>query len=82
MACTCDGYPAIPDDHTDKAADALCKILKDHEARGEMGCFDRPTLKWWKEHKKRDAQKVKEDLSRDREARLEKAIQELRKTFK
>lgn len=64
MPCTCDGYPEPPrNDHNGPAADALCKVLQDHEARGEMGCFDAPTLAWWKEHKKRDLARVKKDLA-------------------
>jgi hypothetical protein len=58
MPCTCDGYPDIPDYHKGPAADALCKVMKEHEARGEMGCFDAATLEWWEEHKRRDAEKA------------------------
>lgn len=70
MPCTCDGYPAPePDTHNGPLAEALCKVLQDHEARGEMGCFDAPTLAWWEEHKERDRKRIKQDL---REARQRK----------
>lgn len=65
MPCTCDGYPEPPrDDHNGPAADALCKVLQEHEARGEMGCFDAKTLAWWEEHKARDRARLQQDMSR------------------
>jgi ABC-type cobalamin/Fe3+-siderophores transport system ATPase subunit len=45
-------------------AEALCKVLQEHEARGEMSCFDASTLAWWEEHKARDRMRVAEDLRR------------------
>lgn len=63
MPCTCDDYPAPePDIHNGPLADALCKVLQDHAARGEMECFDAPTLAWWEEHKKRDRERVRQDI--------------------
>lgn len=63
MPCTCYGYPdPEPDIHSGSLADALCKVLQEHEARGEMGCFDEATLKWWEDHKERDRARVEEDL--------------------
>jgi hypothetical protein len=70
MPCTCDGYPEPePDTHNGPLAEALCKVLQEHEKRGEMGCFDKPTLEWWEEHKRRDAARVAEDLRRATKAR-------------
>ena len=64
MPCTCDGYPApTPDLHSGPVADALCKVMQDHEARGEMGCFDADALKWWEDHKARDNARVTQDLN-------------------
>ncbi len=63
MPCTCDGYPEPePDTHNGPVAEMLCKALQDHEARGEMGCFDAATLDWWEEHKRRDKARVEQDL--------------------
>lgn len=63
MPCNCDGYPAPePDTHSGPLAEALCKVLQEHEARGEMGCFDATTLAWWEAHKARDRARVKQDL--------------------
>lgn len=63
MPCTCDGYPEPePDLHNGPVAEMLCKSLQDHEARGEMGCFTKDQLTWWKEHKKRDRARVQQDL--------------------
>ena len=63
MPCTCDGYPApAPDMHNGPVAEALCKVMQEHEARGEMGCFDAAALKWWEEHKARDKARVQQDL--------------------
>ena len=59
MPCTCDGYPApAPDLHSGPVADALCKVMQEHEARGEMSCFDAASLKWWQDHKERDRRRV------------------------
>lgn len=64
MPCTCDGYPApAPDLHSGPVAEALCKVMQEHEARGEMGCFDAATLKWWEDHKERDRRRIKQDLA-------------------
>ena len=63
MPCTCDGYPEPePDIHNGPVAEILCKSLQEHEARGEMGCFDKATLEWWEEHKKRDKLRVEQDM--------------------
>lgn len=63
MPCICDGYPEPePDTHNGPLAEALCKVLQEHEQRGEMGCFDEPTLKWWEEHKARDKNRLLADM--------------------
>jgi len=73
MPCTCDGYPAPePDTHSGPLADALCKVLQEHEARNEMECFDAATLLWWEEHKLRDRLRVEEDIRRASSARAKR----------
>jgi hypothetical protein len=68
MPCTCEGYPAPePDTHNGPLAEALCKVLQEHEARNEMECFDFPTLKWWEEHKLRDRLRIEKDLREQKE---------------
>jgi len=63
MPCTCDGYPTPePDKHNGPLAEALCKVLQEHEKKGELSCFDAATLEWWKEHKARDKERVAQDL--------------------
>ena len=70
MPCTCDGYPEPePAAHNGPLAEALCKVLQEHESRGEMSCFDKPTLAWWEEHKRRDALRVEQDLMRTKSQR-------------
>lgn len=65
MPCNCDGYPAPePDQHNGPLAEALCKVLQEHESRGEMSCFDAATLRWWKEHKRRDKLRLEIDMKR------------------
>jgi len=65
MPCHCGGYPdPEPDLHNGFMAEALCEIMQEHEARGDMDCFGPATLAWWKEHKKRDKKRVKLDLLR------------------
>lgn len=79
MPCRCDGYPEPePDQHSGPLAEALCKVMAEHEARDEMGCFDKDTLKWWKEHKRRDKARILIDLkaAKDRIDR-EKALAKL-----
>lgn len=67
MPCSCDGYPAPePDLHSGQVAEALCKVMVEHEARGEMSCFDAATLKWWEEHKRRDRRRLQIDMLRQR----------------
>ncbi len=64
MPCNCDGYPEPePDTHSGPVAEALCKVMQEHEARGEMGCFDAEALAWWEEHKRRDRQRLAQDLA-------------------
>jgi hypothetical protein len=36
--------------------------MQEHEARGEMSCFDAATLKWWEDHKARDKARVEQDM--------------------
>lgn len=56
MPCNCDGYPEPePDLHSGILAEMLCRIMTEHEARGEMKCFSSQQLAWWKEHKRIDA---------------------------
>jgi hypothetical protein len=43
-------------------AEMLCKAMQEHEARGEMGCFDAKQLAWWEEHKRRDRKRIEQDL--------------------
>lgn len=63
MPCTCDGYPEPePDLHNGPLAEMLCATMQEHEARGEMGCFSKEQLKWWKEHKRRDKMRVLQDM--------------------
>ena len=63
MPCTCTGYPEPEaDTHNGPLADALCKVMQEHEAREEMGCFDASALKWWEDHKARDRARVEQDL--------------------
>lgn len=70
MPCRCDGYPEPePDTHNGPLAETLCKTLQEHEARGEMSCFNEATLRWWEEHKRRDKARVEEDLRRATEAK-------------
>jgi hypothetical protein len=65
MPCTCDGYPEPkPDLHNGFLAEALCKVMAEHEARNEMGCFTKEQLDWWKEHKRRDKIRVAQDLKK------------------
>lgn len=74
MPCSCDGYPAPePDQHSGPLAESLCKVLAEHEARGEMECFDAATLKWWEEHKARDRKRLLHDLQREKNAADRKA---------
>lgn len=62
MPCRCDGYPEPePDVHNNEAAEALCAVMREHEERGEMGCFTKDQLAWWVEHKKRDAMRIAQD---------------------
>lgn len=79
MPCTCDGYPEPkPDQHNGPLAEALCDVLRMHEERGEMSCFSKATLKWWKEHKARDKARIEQDLARIRAAEdKEKALKKL-----
>ncbi len=63
MPCTCDGYPEPETGtHNGPVAEALCKVMQEHEARGEMGCFDAAALAWWEEHKARDRARLEQDL--------------------
>lgn len=65
MPCTCDGYPEPePDLHNGPLAEMLCAVMQEHEARGEMSCFTKEQLRWWKEHKKRDEARVRQDMRR------------------
>jgi hypothetical protein len=45
-------------------AEMLCAIMREHEDRGEMGCFSQEQLAWWEEHKRRDTERVREDMNR------------------
>lgn len=77
MPCTCDGYPEPErDTHNGPVAEALCKVMQEHEVRGEMGCFDAATLAWWEEHKARDAARIKQDLAEKRTLLARKAALE------
>lgn len=74
MPCRCDDYPEPePDLHNGPLAEMLCATMADHEARGEMSCFSKDQLTWWKEHKKRDAARLKEDARRAKTAADKKA---------
>ena len=65
MPCRCDGYPEPELNlHNGPVADALCKVMQEHESRGEMSCFDAPTLAWWEKHKKRDLARVQRDIEK------------------
>jgi hypothetical protein len=67
MPCTCDGYDEPePNVHNGKVAEMLCEIMWDHEQRDEMSCFSKDQLDWWREHKKRDRDRVRRDISRVR----------------
>jgi hypothetical protein len=69
MPCTCDGYPEPePDLHNGPLAEMLCASMQAHEARGEMSCFTKEQLAWWREHKKRDAARVAADLKKHKRA--------------
>jgi len=51
--------------------------MADHEVRGEMECFTPAQLAWWVGHKKRDLERVMQDLreaeqNKDREKALAK----------
>lgn len=78
MPCNCDGYAEPePDTHNGPVAEMLCAVMAEHEARGEMSCFSPDQLKWWAEHKRRDAVRIKQDLARaetekEKQAALEK----------
>ena len=72
MPCTCDGYPK-PDLHNGPLADMLCKAMAEHEARGELSCFNEDQLAWWKEHKRRDKLRVEQDLRKTRTEAMRKA---------
>ena len=73
MPCTCDDYPEPkPDQHNGALAEALCDVLQEHESRGEMGCFNKVTLAWWEEHKRRDKARVEQDLA-DTRNKVDKA---------
>lgn len=66
MACRCDGYPPTPPDpHETFAIEGLCQILAEHEARGEMGCFDEKILAWWREHKRRDLERLRAQMQEE-----------------
>lgn len=68
MACRCDGYPNPNDEHNGPVAEMLCKAMKEHEARGEMSCFNAQELEWWRVHKERDRQRIAQDLERAAQA--------------
>jgi hypothetical protein len=63
MPCSCDGYPEPkPDLHNGPLAEALCKLMQEREASGDMQGIDAPTLAWWEEHKERDKARIEYEL--------------------
>lgn len=72
MPCTCDGYPNLPDEHNGPLAEMLCKVMAEHEANGEMECFNKEQRKWWREHKARDRERIREDV-REAKSKADKA---------
>lgn len=63
MPCTCDGYPEPDNTHNGELAEMLCKTMWAHEQKGALSCFSEEQLRWWEEHKKRDRDRILQDLS-------------------
>lgn len=66
------------DQHSGLLAEALCDVLQVHEAKGDMSCFNKKTLKWWKQHKKRDKKRIQAELDeKQTELAKKKALKKL-----
>jgi hypothetical protein len=79
MPCNCDGYPEPqPDLHNGPLAEALCMLMQDIEASGNMQDVDAATMAWWEEHKARDKARIKHELMQaEEEQKRQEAIDKL-----